>query len=69
MVYKITSRRTLSLFRAALTINITTLKEKLEEVEAAKELLGDASEATRQRVIGSFVGTTGNDFVTRALGT
>jgi len=48
---------------------MTTLKEKLEEIEAAKELLGDAYEATRQRVIDSFVGTTGNDFVTQALGT
>ena len=47
---------------------MTTLKEKLEEVEAAKELLGDAYKVTRQRVIDSFVGITGNNFVTRALG-
>ncbi|RIB16588.1 hypothetical protein C2G38_2189559 [Gigaspora rosea] len=37
---------------------MTTLKEKLEEVEAAKELLGDAYEVTRQRVIDSFVSST-----------
>ena len=48
---------------------MTTLKEKLEEVEAARELLGDAYEATRQRAIDSFMGTTGNDFVTWVLGT
>ena len=49
---------------------MATLKEKLAEVEDARELLGNSYEVTKQQVIASFVRThSGNNFMTWALET
>jgi hypothetical protein len=50
---------------------MATLKEKLNQLEEAKHLLGDRYEALKQQIIDSFVkgpAPTGNDFVTRSRG-